>query len=60
MLPHPTGENVTMGLYNLNEDPYEMTNLLADERGADKYSAKAEELETCFQEWMKRTTKVNN
>ena len=57
MIPHPTGENVMTGLYNLNKDPYEMTNLLAGESGASKYNAKVKELESCFNEWTKRTTK---
>ena len=57
MLPHPTGKNVMTGLYNLNEDPYEMNNLLADESSANNYSAKVKELESCFKEWTRRTTK---
>ena len=60
MIPHPTGENVMAGLYNLNEDPYEMTNLVADESSAAVYSAKVRELESCFEEWMERTTRAHN
>jgi arylsulfatase A-like enzyme len=60
MLPHSTGENVMTGLYNLNQDPHEMTNLVADESGAEKYNTKVEELEACYTEWIERTTKANH
>jgi arylsulfatase A-like enzyme len=60
MLPHPTGKNVMTGLYNLNQDPHEMTNLVADERGAEKYKTKVDELDACFTEWIQKTTKANH
>ncbi len=57
MLPHPAGINVKTGLYNLNEDSCEMTNLLEDESNAEKYSAKVRELVSCYEEWIRRTSK---
>ena len=42
-------------MYNLNEDPYEMTNLLGHNPDAYKYEAKVAELEYCFVEWLMKS-----
>ena len=55
MLPNPSETKVVKALYNLNEDPHELNNLLADKTTADDYDSKAKELESCFQEWILRT-----
>ncbi len=56
MRPHDSAKRVRKGLYNLNNDPHELKNLLASKAGAKKYAAKAAELEGCYQDWMKRTS----
>ena len=53
MKPHPTGKKVKMALYDLNTDPLEMKNLLAE--NPENYKEKVTELETCFAEWSART-----
>ncbi|MCP4453625.1 MAG: hypothetical protein GY809_19365, partial [Planctomycetes bacterium] len=55
MRPHDSARKVKTALYNLNEDPHELKNLLADNAETGQHSAKAADLEACFQEWMKRT-----
>lgn len=55
MRPDDSAKKVRKGLYNLNDDPHELKNLLANNSGSKKYAAKASELETCFRNWMKRT-----
>lgn len=55
MLPDPSATNVVKALYNLNEDPHELDNLLTDNKAADNYNAQVTELEACFQEWIMRT-----
>jgi arylsulfatase A-like enzyme len=54
MRPHQTkGKKVPMGLYNLNEDPHEMNNLLS--QNPELYASKVEELQKCFKEWCEKT-----
>jgi len=60
MRPHDSSTKVTPGLYNLNDDPHELENLLADGSGSKKSAAKMAELEACYQEWMKRTSSRGN
>jgi arylsulfatase A-like enzyme len=55
MRPDDSAKKVRTALYNLNNDPHELKNLLANEADSKKYAAKAAELETCFQNWMKKT-----
>lgn len=57
MRPDPSARNVKAALYNLDDDPHELKNLLADDGGARAHVAKVNELEACFQEWMKRTSR---
>ena len=56
MRPHDSAKKVKKALYNLNNDPHELKNLLA--RGAESkaYAVKVAELETCFHDWMERTS----
>ena len=45
---------VINAMYNLNEDPNEMNNLLGKNPNRANYEAKAEELRTCLLEWLKK------
>lgn len=56
MRPHPSAKKVKKALYNLNDDPHELKNLLADGADSKAYAVKVAELETCFQDWMMRTS----
>ena len=56
MLPDGSAKRLKKALYNLNDDPLETKNLLSDEAGSKKYSAKIIELEGCFQQWIDRTS----
>lgn len=55
MRPDDSARNVKKALYNLNDDPHELKNLLANPADVKRYSAKVTELEACFRAWMKRT-----
>jgi len=57
MRPYHSTKKVTKALYNLNDDPHELRNLLADGADSKAYAVKVNELETCFQEWMTRTSR---
>ena len=56
MRPDPSAKKLKKALYNLNDDPYELKNILANDADSKNYAAKVTELEACFQDWMKRTT----
>ena len=56
MRPDPSAKHVKKALYNLNDDPYEMTNLMGNDADAKRHVAKVAELEACFQAWMVRTS----
>ncbi|NQU53035.1 MAG: sulfatase-like hydrolase/transferase [Bacteroidetes bacterium] len=56
MLADPSATTDLKALYNLNEDPYELKNLLGSNPEYKNYASKVAELESCFQEWIKRTT----
>lgn len=55
MLPDPSETKVIKALYNLNDDPHELNNLLADNGKPGSYNAKVNELESCFRDWLSRT-----
>jgi arylsulfatase A-like enzyme len=56
MRPDDSAPKVKPGLYNLNDDPHELNNLLANKAGSKASAAKKAELEACFQDWRKRTS----
>jgi len=56
MRPDPSAKKLKKALYNLNDDPHELKNLLADGADSKAYAVKVAELETCFQDWMTRTS----
>ena len=56
MRPDPKAQRLNKALYNLNDDPHELTNLLADNTASNVYAGKVAELETCFQDWLMRTS----
>jgi arylsulfatase A-like enzyme len=56
MRPHDSAKKVKKALYNLNNDPHELKNLLAPGVESNTYTAKAAELEACFKDWIKRTS----
>ena len=55
MLPDPSAKKLKKTLYNLNDDPHELKNLLANNADSKNYAAKVAELEGCFRQWIKRT-----
>jgi arylsulfatase A-like enzyme len=55
MRPDDSAQKVKKALYNLNDDPHELTNLLSDSTESNMCAAKLAELEACFQSWMERT-----
>lgn len=57
MRPDPSAKKVKKALYNLNDDPHELKNLLADGADSKEYAFRAAELDTCFQDWMTRTSR---
>jgi arylsulfatase A-like enzyme len=56
MRPDPSAKKLKKALYNLNDDPHELRNLLANNSDPRNYAVKVTELETCFQDWMTRTS----
>ena len=52
MVPYTENSKVLNAMYNLNEDPYEMTNLLGGNPDGNKYQQKAEELRKNLLEWL--------
>jgi arylsulfatase A-like enzyme len=56
MRPDDSAKKVRKALYDLNNDPHELKNLLANNADSKKYAARAAQLETCFQDWIKRTS----
>lgn len=59
MRPADSAKRVKKALYNLNDDPDELKNLIANKAGLKKYVSKVAELEGCFKDWIKRTSKKN-
>lgn len=60
LLPDSSSTSLSKVLYNLNDDPLELNNLLSENSNSQKYESKVAELESCFQEWQKRTENVHN
>ncbi len=56
MRPDPSAEKLKKALYNLNDDPHELKNLLVRNADSKNYAAKVAELEACFQDWTERTS----
>jgi len=54
MIPYTKESTVINAMYNLNEDPHEMNNLLGKNPNRANYQAKAEELRTDLLEWLKK------
>lgn len=55
MLPDSSATELIKGLYNLNEDPLELNNLLGNNPDANMYADKVAELEYCFIEWLMKS-----
>lgn len=55
LLPDASAKNLNKVLYNLNEDPLELNNLLAENADSKKVEEKVTELKSCFDEWARRT-----
>ncbi len=53
MIPYTKESGVINVLYNLEDDPHEMTNLIGKSPNAKKYEAKAEELRVSLLQWLK-------
>jgi arylsulfatase A-like enzyme len=60
MLPDSSATGVMKALYNLNDDPFEMNNLLGSNQDAGSYNDRVDDLETCFREWMAKTDRSQN
>jgi len=56
MQPDPSAKKVKKALYNLNNDPHEMNNLLVNRAKSPNIDVKMAELEACFRDWMTRTS----
>ena len=52
-IPYSATSTVVDALYNLNDDPYEMTNLLGNNPDKKKYASKVNELHTDLLNWLK-------
>lgn len=54
MIPYLKNSKVINAMYNLNDDPYEMNNLLGNNPERYKHKELAEELRGCLLEWLKK------
>jgi arylsulfatase A-like enzyme len=54
IIPYSETSTVINALYNLNDDPHEMNNLIGNNQERHKYTAKTEELRKCLLEWLKK------
>jgi hypothetical protein len=52
-IPQTASSTVIDVLYNLNEDPHEMNNLIGSNPARKKYTAKVEELKADLLQWLK-------
>ncbi len=58
-IPYSEESRVINVLYNLNEDPHELNNLLGNNPHKENYSDKVEELRGDLIEWLKRTGSIH-
>jgi len=54
MIPYSKTSKVINAMYNLNEDPHEMHNLIGKNPKRSEYKAQAEELRSCLLEWLEK------
>ena len=54
MIPFTKTSTVLNAMYNLNEDPHEMNNLLGNNPERKKYEKQAEALRGCLLEWLEK------
>jgi len=54
IIPYSESSMVLNAMYNLNDDPYEMNNLLGNNPQKQKHAKKAEELRKYLLEWLKK------
>lgn len=54
MIPYSKESKVINAMYNLNEDPFEMNNLLGNNQEKGSYESKANELKDCLLEWLNK------
>ena len=54
IIPYTSSSTVLNGLYDLNTDPYETTNLIGHNPERVQYKEKTEELHAYLLEWMKK------
>jgi len=54
IIPYTKESTVINAMYNLNEDPHEMNNLLGSNPERFNYKNEAEELRQCLLEWLKK------
>lgn len=54
MIPYSKSSKVINAMYNLNEDPHEMNNLLGNNPDRKNYEKQAEELRGNLLEWLKK------
>jgi len=54
IIPYSETSKVINAMYNLNDDPYEMNNLIGNNPEKLNYAAKTEELRKCLLEWLKK------
>ncbi len=54
IIPYSTSSKVINAMYDLNNDPYEMNNLIGKNPNSHRYAEKTEELRACLLEWLKK------
>jgi len=59
MVPFSKESKVLNAIYNLNEDPHEMNNLLGKNPERSKFEKQAEDLRGCLLEWLKKKKSIH-
>lgn len=54
MIPYSKNSNVINAMYDLNNDPHEMNNLLGNNPERELYRERAEELRECLLQWLQK------